>query len=566
MIDMSLKIVRGLSYSQLYPYGKETIEELVSGLPTCDSVVWLSYIVNLKQNLTIDETDIHILAPLMFSFEPDLQHRITDFLGSFVDRSELYVNVSSLLDTVKCLLSMPNKNRHKLSKEEKTRLFKAYLIECDNYLAGNEMAQKSMNTPDGMLHYYMPWAMKTNTVGSIKEPMMELAKGKLFLIDFASQDKDFSNYVKVFLLGRHCSDPSMYLEHIFSIVSELTTKRGQRTNIIRADKSSAMCDFLDNLSINTNDSYWEGSDPNIQEYPVFKVDSSTYCILYIKFFTDKLFHSMIFDMASILSKKQQIKGTPGQVYVQLKQMIGQRFTEKYLFYLIMKGILTDKRYQIWTGEQLKQSYGDGMPDMIAIKAQRVFVFEFKDVQLSAKVKESGDFDTIISKINLELVQTEKGKPKGVTQIANVIEKRLEKLLPSNEKFKIYPVLVYTESSFDLEGINYYLNNKFREILSSRNIDDNFCIKDLVLVNLDTLFMFDRAFRDHKLKFDVLINDFLSYKTNKIEHGSVPFNKFLFQRGKAKGYFYKSSGIVRETMEELSAYEREYKSKEVSTCD
>lgn len=79
MIDMSLKIVRGLSYSQLYPYGKETIEELVSGLPTCDSVVWLSYIVNLKQNLTIDETDIHILAPLMFSFEPDLQHRITDF-------------------------------------------------------------------------------------------------------------------------------------------------------------------------------------------------------------------------------------------------------------------------------------------------------------------------------------------------------------------------------------------------------------------------------------------------------------------------------------------------------
>ena len=87
-----------------------------------------------------------------------------------------------------------------------------------------------------------------------------------------------------------------------------------------------------------------------------------------------------------------------------------------------------------------------------------------------------------------------------------------------------------------------------------------------MVNLDTLFMFDRAFRDHKLKFDVLINDFLSYKTSKIEHGAVPFNKFLFQRGKAKGYFYKSSGIVRETMEELSAYEREYKSKEVSTYD
>lgn len=565
MIDMSLKIVRGLSYSQLYPYGKETIEELVSGLPTCDSVVWLSYIVNLKQNLTIDETDIHILAPLMFSFEPDLQHRITDFLGSFVDRSELYVIVSSLLDTVKCLLSMPNKNRHKLSKEEKTRLFKAYLIECDNYLAGNEMAQKSMNAPDDMLHYYMPWAMKTNTVSSIKEPMMELVKGKLFLMDFSSQDKEFSNYVKVFLHERQCSDPSMYLWHIFSVVSELIT-RDHRTNVIKVDGHSSICGFLDHSSVNTNDTYWEGNDPNIQEYPVFKVDSNTYCILYIKFFTDKLFHSMIFDMAAVLSKKQLIKGTPGQVYVQLKQKIGQRFTEKYLFYLIMKGILANKHYQIWTGEKLKQSYGDGMPDMIAIKAQRIFVFEFKDIQLSAKIKECGDFDTIINKINLELVQTEKGKPKGVTQIANVIEKRLKTILPPNEKLKIYPVLVYTESSFDLEGVNYYLNNRFREVLSSRNIDDNFCIKDLVMVNLDTLFMFDRAFRDHKLKFDVLINDFLSYKTNKIEHGSVPFNKFLFQRGKAKGYFYKSSGIVRETMEELSAYEREYKSKEVSTYD
>lgn len=57
-----------------------------------------------------------------------------------------------------------------------------------------------------------------------------------------------------------------------------------------------------------------------------------------------------------------------------------------------------------------------------------------------------------------------------------------------------------------------------------------------MVNINTLIMFEKAFADKKIKLDVLINDFISYKGSKEQYGVVPFNKYLFQKAKSKGYF------------------------------
>lgn len=67
----------------------------------------------------------------------------------------------------------------------------------------------------------------------------------------------------------------------------------------------------------------------------------------------------------------------------------------------------------------------------------------------------------------------------------------------SQTLSVYPVLVYTDSSLDIEGFNYYLNNRFREILSHRKINSNIVVKDLVMVNVDTLIMFEKAFTDTK---------------------------------------------------------------------
>ena len=554
-MDMILKYARGISYSQLYKDKKDTIEMLVKDLPTCESIVWLSFLVHRKVSLTVDQTEIHIMAPLLFQFNSDLQHRITDFIGERTFPTDQFFDLQSLLKTIEYLLQHHNSCRRELSMDDKSNLFKAYLIVCDDYLIQKEeVNQDGTYSADDMLKFYMPFELRMNTVLSIKDSLIELVKSKLFLDDFASNDQRFSSYIDAYIRGKHCESVSKYMLMLFSLSAELICNE-KKTNIIKIDlsDSATMCSFLDNFCINVPDNI---DDVNIQEKPLYKVDHNTYCFLYIKFFVDKFFHSLLFDLAKELEKQGLLNTKKTPAYVQIKQLVGQKFTEQYLFYKVIDRILVDKRYEKKTGEDMSK-ISDGLPDFYANKGQRVFLFEFKDIQLSRKVVTSGDYDTIIKAVENELVENAKCRPKRVTQLANNIDKHLADIVGKgrvSEKLQVYPILVYYDSSFDIEGFNYYLNNRFHEIIRTRNIPSNIHVKDVLMMNIDTLIMFEKAFADKKLKFDVLINEYISYKNSKEQYQVVPFNKFLFQKAKQKGCFYKASYLVKEMIAEMAEKE------------
>ncbi len=551
MIDMHLKSARGISYSQIYPNGEENIEDLIDGLPTCESVQWLSIIVHRKTNMGINECEYDIICPIILTVENDLQQRLLSFMASSLNRLDQYIDVPAMLETINILLTKQNDIRHELSKEERSRLFKAYLIICDKYLIEKIPFNLNNYEADDMLHHYMPFALKTNSIMTIKNFMMELVKSKLFLIDFAKSNKEFSEYIKTFIEYFRCKNASEYMWYVLEISNHLTLHK-PLTNIIdiRSGHNSTLKSILDIMSINQ---CAKDIELNMQEKPLYKVDEYVYCVLFFKFFIDKFFHSLIFDLAHVLVNKGLINTTKTKAYFQLKQKIGQKFTEQFLFYTILNRILIDKGFHNFPGTKLEKKYGQGMPDYIAYKAQRVFVFEFKDIQMNSKIRTSQDYDIIINFVNHSLIKNELGKPKGISQLANVIETHLAKALNSwglNGRIQIYPIIVYTDSCFDIEGFNYYLNSKFKTIMSQKTIHEGWIIKDLIMVNLDTLLMFEKAFNEKKLKFDVLVNGYLAYKNSNSAYEAVPFNKYLFQRGKAKGYFFKTPPIVDHTIAEL----------------
>lgn len=561
MMEMTLRYARGISYSQLYEEETGNFDELICGLPTCESVMWLSFLVHQKISLLVGQTEYNIMGPLLFQFDADLQHRIINFMGPVGYKTDQFFDIQSLLTTITRLLEFRNQMRKELTKEDKTRLFKAYLIICDEYLEQKGLiSQTGDYTAEDMLRYYMPFALKLNTVLSIKDPLIELIKSKLFLVDFASVDQQVSEYVDAYVSEKKCCSTSYYMLLLFNLSSKLINNE-HRTNVIRlaSDDKRFLCDFLDNFCINmANDT----NAVNIQEKPLYKVDVDTYCVLYVKFFVDKFFHSMLFDIAKVCEKKGLINAVKRPAYVQLKQLVGQKFTEQYLFYRVIDKILADYKYQKMTGDEMLK-LGQGLPDYYARKARRVFLFEFKDVQLKNEIVKSGNYDTIITEIENAFVKSDKGRPKGVTQLANDIESHLREMVGENfesQTLSVYPVLVYTDSSLDIEGFNYYLNNRFREILSHRKINSNIVVKDLVMVNVDTLIMFEKAFTDKKVKFDVLLNEYIAYKESKEQNRVVPFNKYLFQKCKQKGYFYKASYIVRDVIDEMIAREKQQVSK------
>lgn len=551
IMDMLLRYARGISYSQLYKEGTDTIEELIKGLPTCESVMCLSFLVHNKITQTLDENDYNIICSLLFKFTNELRDKILEYMGPVGRPLDQYIDVHAMLETIECLLKHQNNDRHDLSNDEFSRLFKAYLIVCDTYTEKEvRIGKNGEYSSEDMLKYYMPIALRMNKLLTIKDPLIELVKSKLFLIDFASDNKQFSKYIDTYLKEKGCGSASEYIQHLYLLSTLLITNK-ERSNVFKLEYKDIITigSFLDNFCINTNDEI----EVNIQERPLYKVDERTYCVIYNKFFVDKFFHSMLFDIAKVLERKKHINTSKTPAYVQLKQLVGQKFTEQYLFYNIVDRILADKRYEKKTGEEMSK-IGDGFPDFYAKKVQRVFLFEFKDIQLSRKVTLSGDFEVIIKALERELVVNDKGRPKGVTQLANNIENKLQELVGesiNSQRIQVYPVLVYSDSSFDIEGFNYYLNTKFREIISNREIPDNIIVKDLIMINIDALILFEKAFIDKTIKFDVLINEFLSFKESKEQYKVVPFNKFLFQKAKQKGCYYKASYIVNKILSELA---------------
>lgn len=550
-----------ISYSQVYADGNATVDSLVMGIPTDEAVEWCSYIVFRKDNLKIGETDIHILSPLMFSFESVLQHKLTDYLGGFYNGIDCLIDRFSLLNLTQYLIAHHNDEHHELTKDEKTRLFKAYLVFCDEYLerisSGRTMPDKY--TAEDMLKCYMPLTLLTSDIDTFTDSSLEVVKGKWFFVDFANSDKKFKKYVEDFIRIKGYVSAIEYLGYIFNIVATSVVHEPPTNIIMFSEDSGKWIDFMDGMSADP-DCFEENDGLRaIQSKPIYRLSEGKYAILFSRFFVDKMFQGMLFDMAAALTSAGAF-GDKVEAYKSLKQQVGERFSEQYLLYRTLDTVLSRRMPVRLTGEAMHKTLKSGEPDYYARRNNRVFVFEFKDVRLDAQTKSSCDYEIIREKLYTCFVENENGKPKGVKQLVNVIEKKIPEILQKSDAtapkggLKVYPILVYTDGGFDIEGINYYLNGEFRKNL--KVVDDRFLVKDLVMVNLNLLMKLENFFVNGKIELDKVVNEFLAYKESKEQLKTVPFNKYLFQYARKKGFDMKFTRTFKQTFDELLEMERE----------
>jgi hypothetical protein len=559
--SLTLRKAKMISYSHVYADERPSVASFVSGIPTDEAVEWCSYIVFRKDNLKIGECDLHILLPLLFSFESELQHKLTDYLGPSYNGIDMLIDRYSFLKLTSFLIAHHNEEHHELTNEEKTRLFKAYLVLCDEYLerisSGESIPDKY--TSDDMLKCYMPIQLLTNAIDAFSDSSLEVIKGKWFFVDFANTDKKFKQYVEDFIKAKGYPNAIEYLGYIFNAIASATVNEPPTNIMMFGESSGPWINFMNSMCANPKD-FVEDDDLNaLRSKPVYKIADNKFAILFSKFFVDKLFPGLLFDMASTLAS---IGTFDDEVvaYRSIKQQVGERFSEQYMLYRTLVNTLSRRMPVRICGQDLHKVVKSGEPDYYARRNNRVFVFEFKDVRLDSQTISSCDYETIRQKLYNTFVFNEEGKPKGVKQLANVIENKLPEIISKidtavpNGKLKIYPVLVYTDGSFDIEGINYYLNGEFRKVIGS--VDDRFQVKDLVMVNLNLLMKLENYFRNGKIDLDKVVNEYLAFKESKDILNTVPFNKFLFQYARGKGFDMKFTKTFKDTFNELLRMERE----------
>ena len=561
--SLTLRKVNMISYSQLYENEKPSVDSLVFNIPTEEAVKWCSYIVFRKDCLKISESDIHILAPLLFSFESELQHKLTDYLGGFYNGVDNLIDRYSLLKLIEFLITHHNEAHHELTNEEKTKLFKAYLLFCDDYLehiSGGQIMPDNY-TSDNMLKCYMPITMLTNDINGFSDSTLEVVKGKWFFVDFANTDKKFKQYVEDFIRVKGYESAIEYLGYIFNIVAS-TTVNEPPTNIIQfSEDNDKWINFMNGMSADHDDFAINEDLRAIRSKPVYRLSVDKYAVLFSKFFIEKMFQGMLFDLASTLTTIGTFNDEV-TAYRTLKQQVGERFSEQYLLYRTLENTLSRRMPIRVNGKDLHKTLKSGEPDYYARRSNRIFFFEFKDVRLDAQTKTSCDYEQIRQKLFNLFVESEDGKSKGVRQLANDIEIKLPEILSKVDKtvpegvLRIYPIMVYTDDCFDIEGVNYYLNEEFKKCLNS--VDDRFQVKDLVMVNLNLLMRLENCFEDGAIDLDKVLNEYLAYKNSKELLNTVPFNKYLFQYARRKGFDMKFTKTFRKTFDELLELEREAK--------
>ena len=144
----------------------------------------------------------------------------------------------------------------------------------------------------------------------------------------------------------------------------------------------------------------------------------------------------------------------------------------------------------------------------------MFLFENKAITLSQSSKTSFNLDLLVDELRTKLVQNERGKPKGLSQLVNYIESFKEyryKLLDKSakpEKCTIYPILVVHDTAFNTMGINIFLNRWFKDLLYEKDIQLR--IRNLTIIHIDDLLFYS----SYLSSLATIIDKYHKYQSNE----------------------------------------------------
>jgi hypothetical protein len=128
------------------------------------------------------------------------------------------------------------------------------------------------------------------------------------------------------------------------------------------------------------------------------------------------------------------------------------------------------------------AYNGGQIDALLDFGDVVVVFEFKASLLLRGAKFSRDPVQFEAEVRRKFIENERGKPKALRQLANsataIAERRVRTV---TAPLRIFPVLVFDETTFQGVGVNEYLNRLFRPLLPSEHAR---CIRPLTIMSVE----------------------------------------------------------------------------------
>lgn len=551
------------TYKCLYPSGNEVLKDLLHDIPSASAIEKAAYLLVRKAALTIHENE-HSLFFQMFPFmDKSLALDLSSFISGinpneyeFIDKVALHILIDNILanhnDSLENITDSP---------ESFSKFIKAYLICCDRHLSITDTSLHNISSEKELSQLLLSETLKYNDIIFSKDYRFEMLKLCYFL-QFLENDSTYSEWLKLFLDERKLERWDHYPHFLMTHYCSAMTNPSGVTPVFLLESETHYAYHLINAMTVIPSGYIDSSDfTGMRFKPIYHMSELRYVVMSLNFFVDKFFQGFLFDFAKVLINHSQT--TKVTNYSQLKRLVGDEFIEKHFFYNIMYRCFPS--YICYNGTQLKSILTNGEPDFYMRKGNKIFIFEFKDILLDSTTKHSGDYTKIKRELYEQFVLSTidkysgklKTKPqrKGVTQLLHTIENKLPTILAEIDKvnctkgYLIYPIIIYTDRSLSIEGVNCILSDAFTEHKVNYTIREEYILKPLTLIPLEELTLLEDYFTNNILILEDLIDLYNKYDD------TLPFNKLMVRIAKLHGYQHKMPSHFRGLIDKMKELDK-----------
>lgn len=531
-----MKIVKIIGYKKYFSVNEmPTIESLLSGIPSSAIIDRMAFFsARLIGQPLNPKSQQDWFMEFLSNYSEDVQELYKKNFFKLEDQNIqilIFTVLGCLMLTEFALRNFVKGDYDKLTNEQELNVINCFLV--INELIDAKQTEKihaNINIENINMDSYLKLVLILQFPQAeflySKDLITQSLKCKMFF-EWVQTNQEMNSYFEVFLKDNNVESWNQYLFFIWNTYASLSRINGELLKYQvhhRLQFNELMVSelrFIKDLSIRSESLINDTSEMNILDYdfkmlrdkPIFQINKNTFIFYNCNFFVDRIFQGIFFEFCRIAKKSNanfKFEDFRSKVY-------STEFSEKKLFHSTIDYFLNFPN-----SIKIKDNKNSGLtfPDFYFRLKNKIILFEFKDYLVADSLKNSYDYDKIRDYLEKSFFQEGK-KSKGATQLRNQIEilnsggYEFDKLNPNLKKIQIYPIIVFTDATFNCNCVNYIVNRAFRNQL--KTIDLKFEVKDLIMIEFDFFVSHQDYFHDFRLKiFDCL--------ESYLEHVSINSNK------------------------------------------
>jgi hypothetical protein len=536
-MDTRVRIYLLLDHKEYYGVDKN-IEDAIELIREIPSVTLLNYLSGFAVNLYLYDNDEHtgkiqfmLISSLLDKCDTSVQQKWVAEVKKQADKGFtpiMFWNYSNLLFYSLIFKTFNNHPSRDLTGDEAKKVFDAYLIIngiVNSKIQIEKETIKKAEDANKIEDVTMPSFIYQKDYASSIDFSNQVTRGVAFF-KYLENDIKYKELVLEYYKSKKINGYLRLFKNLMVLFTEINigkdlVKRNQLANLqeyfIGKEVDLA---FIDTLCINTEiENYAEDESFGVLRNKfLYKLNQFQFFTLNVNFLLDQFYKAQIFSFNTFLKSKN--------IKWEFLSEKGKNFTEGIYLPTVLDTCFP--HFTRFYGDDCVNSKNEELCDAYLRESNKICLIEFKDVLLNASVKNGADKEKLFVELEKKFLANQTNKPKGVTQLLNALKDindnsvSFDNSVPKSD-LEIYPIIVYTDTTFGIEGINKYFKEKFTKGIESLELK-NIVVKDVTFINLNYFEIHEDYFNQNYLDIFKVLNGYFDH-VKEVNFSLTPFEVF-----------------------------------------